>query len=343
MIKITKGKIVLESRTSLEFENEGVLNPGCIEKDGIVHMFYRAVKKGNYSTIGYCQIKNNEVIYRSDKPILVPDYRYESHGLEDPRITFLEGKYYMLYTAYDGKNAVVAYAVSNDLKKWDKKGLISPQMTYDEAEDIFKQSNVGEEYTYYEKKFKQDWGDKVKLWEKDAMLFPKKIKGKYALIHRVLPGIQVCYFDNFDQLNQEFWRNYLKDLKSYLILDPKYEFESDYIGGGAVPIETDKGWLLIFHSVDLNNGVRTYHASVALLDLDNPQKIIGRLSYPLFSPSEKWEIEGTVNNVVFPTGTYVKNDELFIYYGAADLRIGVRTVGVSDLLKELLNEKKKTD
>lgn len=341
MVKVSNGKIVLKNRTSLEFENEGVLNPACIEKDGIVHMFYRAVQKGNYSTIGYCQIREDQVIYRSDKPVLVPEYRYESHGLEDPRVTFLENKYYMLYTAYDGKNAMVAYAVSNDLKKWDKKGLISPQMTYDEAEDIFKQSNMDKQYTYYEEKFRQDWGDKVKLWEKDSMLFPKKINGKYALIHRVLPGIQICYFDNFDELNQDFWSNYLKQLKSYLILDPKHDFETGYIGGGAVPIETDSGWLLIFHSVDLNNGIRTYHASAALLDLDNPQKIIGRLPYPLFSPSEKWEIEGIVNNVVFPTGTYVKDDKMFIYYGAADLRIGVRTVSISDLLKELLNENKK--
>jgi len=343
MVKVSNGEIVLESRTSLEFENEGVLNPACVEKDGIVHMFYRAIGKKKISTIGYCQLKNNKVIYRSDKPVLFPEYFYEKKGLEDPRITFLEGKYYLLYTAYDGLNALVAYATSTDLKTWIKKGLISPQISYNEAEALFKNSGVNEKYTFFGKIFRNERTDKVHLWEKDAMLFPKKIKGKYALIHRVLPGIQICYFNDFDQLNQNFWRDYFKELNSYLILDPKYDFENGYIGGGAVPIETDKGWLLIFHSVDTENGFNTYHASVALLDLDDPQKIIGRLCHPLFSPDEKWEIEGLVNNVVFPTGTYVKDDDLFIYYGAADSKIGFRKLSISNLLEELLNENEKTD
>lgn len=336
MVNISKGKIILESRPSIEFENGGVLNPTCVEKDGVIHMFYRAIQKGNFSTIGYCQIKDEKIIHRLDKPILIPEYRYESRGIEDPRITFLDGKYYMLYTAYDGQNAVVAYATSNDLKKWDKKGLISPQMTYDEAEDIFRNSGVSDKYIFFEKLIRYERSDKVHLWEKDAMLFPKKINGRYALIHRVMPGIQICYFDELEQITQDFWRNYLKNLDSYLIFDPEYKFENGYIGGGIVPIETEKGWLFIYHSVMMNMGEKTYHASAALLDLKNPQNIIGRLTYPLFSPEEKWEVEGLVNNVVFPTGASIKGDELSIYYGAADKKIGVRKVSLSELLKELL-------
>lgn len=336
MINVSKGKIVLESRKDFEFEDEGVLNPACVDKNGTTHMFYRAVRKGNFSTIGYCQIKNGKIIYRSDKPVLAPEYRYESHGLEDPRVTFLDGRYYMLYTAYDGKNAVVAYAVSSDLVNWEKKGLISPQISYDEAEDIFRNSGVGEKYICFEKIFRRDRSDSVHLWEKDAMLFPKKIKGKYALIHRVLPGIQVCYFDNFEQLNQGFWRNYLKDLNSFLILNPEYAHENAYIGGGCVPIETERGWVLIYHSVetDIKKG-QVYHASVALLDKEDPTKIIKSLPYPLFSPENEWEKDGVVNNVVFPTGTSLDGDELSIFYGAADSRIGVRKVSLSELLKEL--------
>jgi len=320
----------------LEFENDGVLNPAVIKVDGVIHLFYRAVRKGNFSTIGYCQIKEGKVIYRADEPVLVPEYIYENHGMEDPRITFLDGRYYMLYTAYDGSNAVVAYAVSNDLKNWKKMGLITPQISYDEAEDIFRDSGVGEKYIYYEKVFRRDKNDKVHLWEKDAMLFPKKINGKYALIHRVLPGIQICYFDDFDQLNQDFWKNYLKDLGTYLVLDPKYNYENVYIGGGCVPIETDEGWLLIYHSVetDIKKG-QIYHASAALLDLENPIKVIGGLPYPLFSPENDWEKNGVINNVVFPTATSIEGDELSIFYGAADKRIGVRKLTLSKLLNEL--------
>jgi predicted GH43/DUF377 family glycosyl hydrolase len=336
MINVTKGKILLESRSDLEFENGGVLNPACIEKDGIVHMFYRAVRKRNFSTIGYCQLKNNQVIYRSDTPVLIPEYLYERMGMEDPRITFIDGKYYMLYTAYDGLNALIAYATSNDLKTWTKKGLISPQISYDEAEDIFKESGVSDRYSFFEQYFRYENSDKVHLWEKDAMLFPKKINGQYALIHRILPGIQICYFNDFEQLTQDFWRKYYKDLNSFLILDPKLDYENGYIGGGAVPIETEKGWLLIYHSVNEHKGKKIYRASVSLLDLKNPQKIISRLPYPLFSPEEIWEKKGEVNNVVFPSATAIDNDTLSIYYGAADIRIGVRTVSLSKLLKELL-------
>lgn len=336
MIDVSKGKILLKSRPNIEFENGGVLNPTCIEKDGVIHMFYRAVRKRNFSTIGYCQIKDGKVINRSDKPVIIPEYLYERMGVEDPRITFLEGKYYLLYTAYDGLNALVAYATSNDLKNWTKKGLISPQISYDEAEDIFRNPLMNEKYTFFEQYFRYENGDMVHLWEKDAMLFPKKINGKYALIHRVLPGIQICYFDDFEQLTQDYWRNYLKDLNSFIILDPKLDHEAGYIGGGAVPIETEKGWLMIYHSVSEHKSNKIYRVSVALLDLNNPQKIIGQLPYPLFSPEEIWEKKGIVDNVVFPTGTSIRGDELSIYYGAADDVIGVRTVSLNSLLKEML-------
>lgn len=335
MLKISKGEIILESRPGIEFENGGVLNPACIEKDGLIHMFYRAVRKRNFSTIGYCQIKDGKVINRSDTPILKPEYLYERMGMEDPRITFLEGKYYLLYTAFDGLNALVAYATSTDLINWTKKGLISPQISYDEAEDIFKESGVNEKYSFFEQYYRYENGDKVHLWEKDAMLFPKKINGKFALIHRVLPGIQICYFDDFEQLTQKFWREYFVNLNSYIIINPKLNHESSYIGGGAVPIETEKGWLLIYHSVEEHKSNKIYRTSVALLDLKNPQKVIGRLPYPLFSPEEIWEKRGEVNNVVFPTATSINNDVLSIYYGAADDKVGVRTVSFSSLLKEL--------
>jgi predicted GH43/DUF377 family glycosyl hydrolase len=336
MINISKGKIILESRPNKKFENEGVLNPGCVDLDGVTHMFYRATSKGNLSTIGYCQIKNDKVIFREDKPVLVPEYSYEKQGLEDPRVTFLDGRYYMFYTAYDGQNATIAYAISDNLKKWVKKGLIIPPITYDESEDIFKLSKMGEKYTYYEEVFRRNRGDKMMLWEKDAMLFPKKINDKYALMHRILPGIQICYFRDFSELTIDFWKEYLRSLKKYLVLNPKHPHETAYIGGGCVPIETKDGWLVIYHSVktDINKG-QIYHASVALLDINEPTKVIGRLTYPLFSPTEEWEKKGVISNVVFPTATSLKGDILSIFYGAADNVVGVRKLVLSELLKEL--------
>ena len=335
MIMIDEGRVILESRPGIEFENGGVLNPACIEKDGILHMFYRAVRKDNFSTIGYCQIKDDKVFYQANKPILTPEHTYESKGIEDPRITFFEGKYYMFYTAYDGINAVVAYATSLDLNTWEKHGVISSQMSYDRAEDIFRKNKLDRRYGLFERWYRFSLGDDIKLWEKDAALFPKRINGKLAMIHRVLPGIQICYFDKFTDLNNEYWEKYLADLDNYIILDPQEKFESGYVGGGCVPIETDEGWLLIYHGVDIENNQKIYHAGAMLLDKNNPQKVIGRLSYPLFSPETSWEKKGVVNNVVFPTGAVIKDDLLYIYYGAADKKIAMKSIKIKELLEEL--------
>jgi predicted GH43/DUF377 family glycosyl hydrolase len=94
---------------------------------------------------------------------------------------------------------------------------------------------------------------------------------------------------------------------------------------------------LIYHGVEDALQGKIYHAGAALLDFDNPTKVIGRLKKPLFSPVEPWEKHGDVNNVVFPTGTVLKDGRLFIYYGAADKRIAAKSLEIEELLKELKN------
>ena len=132
-----------------------------------------------------------------------------------------------------------------------------------------------------------------------------------------------------------------------MVLENKYWFESRNIGGGAPPIYTKDGWLIIFHTVEELNKARIYHASAALLDKRNPFKVIGRLSMPLFSPEESWEkerfegLEGLVNSVVFPTGTAVFGKDLYIYYGASDSKIAVAKVNLNELLKKLKNTPQK--
>ena len=130
MLKIKDEGIVLE-KTNLAFESKAVLNPACIQVGDITHMFYRAVGQNNISSIGYCQLKDYKVIKRLDKPVLFPEADYEKGGLEDPRITFLDGTYYLFYTAYDGNDALIAYATSSDLIHFTKGGTISPKISYD--------------------------------------------------------------------------------------------------------------------------------------------------------------------------------------------------------------------
>jgi len=337
MIKVKSEGVILESSEN-GFDNQAVLNPACIEIGGVTHMFYRAVRCGDMvSSIGYCQLKGNKVISRSDKPVLFPEYDYEKMGVEDPRVVFLDGIYYLFYTVYDGKNALFAYATSPDLVHFVKQGVISPRISYRKAAQLFGHSKMKlrEKYFLFDSYIRDRNGEDILLWEKDAFIFPKKIKGQFVLVHRILPGIQILTFKEFKDLTEDYWKEHLGNLGSHILLDPKYWFESRNIGGGCPPIETEDGWLLIYHGVEDALQGRIYHAGAALLDLDNPAKVIGRLKEPLFSPVEPWEKRGDVSNVVFPTGTVLKGGRLFIYYGAADKIIAAKSLDIKKLLKEL--------
>jgi len=334
MLKVKDEGIILE-KTDLEFENKSVCNPACIQVGDITHMFYRATNHNDISSIGYCQLKNNKVIKRLKKPVISPEYDYEKNGVEDPRITLLEGKYYFLYTAYDGKNALISYATSSDLVHFTKQGIISPKISYDEAEDIFRGSGIRERYTMFEMFYKERGGKDILLFEKDATLFPQKFGSKFALLHRVLPGIQIIHFNNFSELTEDRWRDYLKNLGDFIVLDPLFWFENRNVGGGCPPIETEDGWLIIYHAVEDTPLGKIYHAAAALLDLKNPLKVLGRLIEPLFSPKAPWEKSGVTNNVVFPTGAVVRNKRLYIYYGAADKLIAAKSIDLTELLTEL--------
>ncbi len=339
MVNVEKLGIVL-SKTENSFECDGVLNPAIIKVDDKIHMFYRAVTKDNYSTIGSCILSSPMVVEsRNNMPMLVPQADYEYQGLEDPRIVKIEDLYYLSYTAYNGINALGALATSTDLIHWKKHGIIVPQITYEEFKHFTENSKeVREKYqrfnAHHLSHSKHD--RTVFMWDKNLIFFPRKINGKICFLHRIKPDIQIVVsIDSFEDLTVEFWQNYFLKFDDYVVLSPKYPHEVSYIGSGCPPIETEDGWLLIYHGVhDTVNGY-VYTACAALLDLDAPQLEIARLPYPLFFPEKEWELKGEVNNVCFPTGAYVDNDKLYVYYGAADERIALAQIRLSELLSEL--------
>lgn len=348
MINVKKEGILLK-KTKNNFENEGVLNPAVIRINDSVHIFYRAVQEGNNSTIGYCKLDGPlTLVERWGKPIIEPEFDYESHGIEDARIVKIEDTYYMSFTCYDGTNARGAYATSKDLITFEKQGIIVPPITY--AEFVFLAESAGKvnenyyrnhEFYYHE----ADSEKKIMLWDKNVVFFPRKINGNFVFLHRIRPGIQIVSVDNLSNLNKEFWDNYFLNFHESIVLDPIYKHESNYIGSGCPPIETEHGWLLIYHGVEKKPEGIVYSACAALLDLNNPEKELARLPYPLFSPEFEWERRGEVNNVVFPTGSALFGDTLFIYYGAADEQIATASLCMPSLIKELLihikgNEKK---
>jgi predicted GH43/DUF377 family glycosyl hydrolase len=343
MIYVKKEGVMLE-KTNLDFENDGVLNPAAIRDGDSVHMFYRAVEKGNRSSIGYCRLDGPlTVVERWDKPFMVPEYDYESQGVEDARITKIDDTYYLTYTGYDGTNARGALATSKDLKTFTKHGIIVPPITY--AEFVFRAETAGQvnENYYRNHKFYYQEADpdkKIMLWDKNVIFFPRKIHGNLVFLHRIRPGIQLVSVTSMDMLSKEFWDQYFLNLQEHIVLDPVHKHESSYIGSGCPPIETKYGWLLIYHGVEETKKGLVYSACAALLDLNNPLKEIARLPYPLFTPEYEWELTGEVNNVVFPTGTALFGNTLFIYYGAADSQIACASVNLPALVDELLTYRK---
>ena len=332
MVEVKKEGVILK-KTDADFESEGVLNPAVIIDNGEIHLFYRAVSKGNYSTIGYCRLSDPlTVAERFDYPVIAPENEYESHGIEDPRIVKIDDTFYISYAAYDGFLALGALAVTHDLKYFTKAGIVVPQVNYKDFRKMVQSSGkVNLKYFRFEQ-------SSLVLWDKNVIFFPRKINNKLVFMHRIKPGIQLISVDSIDDLNDEFWDNYFLDFANNIVLDPACDHETSYIGGGCPPIETEHGWLFIYHSVrDTVNGY-IYSASAALLDLNDPRKEIARLPYPLFEPEMDWETKGKVNNVCFPTGSITIEDRLYIYYGAADEQIACASLSQSKLLEELLNQ-----
>jgi predicted GH43/DUF377 family glycosyl hydrolase len=338
-LKITKHGVILH-KTDLGFENAGVLNPAITQEGNTVHLFYRAVRKGNYSTIGYCRLNGPlEIAKRFDEPVLFPQTDYESQGVEDPRISKIDGLYYMTYTAYDGVNALAAYATTETLPYFEKKGILTSQITYQDFRRLAESKNhLNEKYLRYNGHpvLSKNIDKQYLLWDKNVVFFPRRIHGKLYFLHRIKPDIQIVAVNDLDELTTAFWEDHFLHLHEHIVLAPKHSHEVSYIGGGCPPIETEHGWLLIYHGVHDTSAGYKYVACAALLDLENPAKEIARLTYSLFEPEHDYELRGEVNNVCFPTGTALFGDDLYIYYGAADEQIACASVSMSALVAALI-------
>jgi len=353
VVKI-KRKLIMEA-SEHKWEARAVLNPSVVKtRDGVEHIFYRAVAENWVSCIGYARVEGGRKgvggrLVRFDEPLIVPTESYEIEGIEDPRVTKIGSVYYMLYTAFDGKDARIAYATSRDLLKWKKKGVISPSVSVGEARKLVKIKKYRDKWKHQEIE-----GSRVCLWDKDAVLFPEKIDGKFLMLHRFMPDIQIVKFRSFSELKKDsFWRKYVEDLSEgddKVSLYRRYDWEGEHIGAGAVPIKTSRGWLLIYHGVEMKEKERVrkivekikkkrkplvYHTGAALLNLKRPEIEVARLEKPLFSPEYDWEKKGDIAGVVFPEGCSLKGDLLKIYYGCSDSRIGVAEMSLRELLSQL--------
>lgn len=319
------------------FESRSVLNPAIYQDGENLHLIYRAIAEDYMSCLGYARLKGPlEVALRWDKPFLYPEKREESKGIEDPRIVKIGDEFLMTYVVHDGKHAITAYSTGSDIFDLKRGGVISPKIYYKDLAKIFPYAHVKDEYYFFEAFYKQFSGKNVYVWHKDMVPFPEKINDEYVFLERVLPDMQLVAVGDLGAMKDKyFWLHRFFNFSENILLEPEQGFEARHIGAGAPPIKTRLGWLLIYHACQEKNKGRTYSAGAVILDYANPQKVLYRLPHPLFIPTEDYELTGTVNNVVFPTGTAQFNGRLYIYYGAADHLIAAASADLEELLTEL--------
>lgn len=307
------GNPLLSPNKEHPWESKYVLNTAAFRVKDRVYLLYRAHGDDDVSRIGLAVTDGYNVLERLPEPVFVPQDRTEKKGVEDPRVAIFDNKIYMLYTAYDGVIAQVSAAtiglddlLNKRFDKWERKGLAF-----------------------------QD------IWDKDAILFPEKINGKYIICHRIEPSIWIVHLDKLEFPAPK--------KKHSIILGPRSGrmWDSLKIGAGSQPIKTKYGWLLIYHGVDRN---RVYRLGVVLVDLDNPEHLIYRSPNPVLSPETEYEIgkegESWVPNVVFTCGAVPANDkevldaddEILVYYGAADTHICLATGKVGDLIPKSIRQ-----
>ncbi|WP_420147880.1 glycoside hydrolase family 130 protein [Spirosoma sp.] len=260
-------------------EPDGDYDPRVVTIDGKVYL----------TSISYLRIARSRdgVNFTIDaKPFLFPTRMDESYGVEDARITYLDGKYWITYTAVSEHGPGVGLAVTTDFVSVERVGMVLPPPN------------------------------------KDVALFPEKINGNYVLLHRPMvsdigkPSVWLA--ESEDGIH---WGNHRFLFGGRGLVDTKFEWEGGKIGAGPEPILTDEGWLVCYHGADPTHA---YSLALALLDKNDPSIILDRSEAPLLTPELPWEREGFFPNVVFSNGWVRRPDgTIWVYYGAADSGVGL--------------------
>jgi len=300
------GNPILEPIKEHPWESKYILNPGAINLNGKFYLVYRAVGEDNISRLGLAVSQDGfKFSQRLEKPIFEPKSKSEEKGCEDPRLTLIDDRIYMLYTAYGSLVAQIALAsISvNDFLNyhwgaWRRHGLVFPGFT-----------------------------------DKNGTLFPERFDERFAMLHRVEPHIWITFSPH---LRCPWPRREHKILAGSR---PGMVWEGEKIGAGAQPIKTKYGWLLIYHGTD---HAHVYRLGVMLLDLSDPTILIYRSPNFILEPKEKYEVgevgKHWVPNVVFTCGAVPREanketldggDEILVYYGAADSVVGVATAKIA--------------
>lgn len=226
------------------------------------------------------------------KPFIYPSNELESFGIEDPRVSKIGDIYYIYFSAASPVGVGEMLVKTKNFKNVEHCGM------------IFAPEN------------------------KDVLIFPEKINGKYYALNRPVPkstGNPEVWIAESDNLL--YWGNFrhLFGLRDEM-------WDNGRIGGGAVPFKTEKGWLEIYHGASKED---RYCLGAVLLDLDDPSKIIARSKEPILEPEADYEVKGFFGNVVFSCGALVEEDIVRIYYGVADTSMACAEISIKEILDSL--------
>lgn len=286
------------SLEDVPFRANTVFNGTPIVRDDGIYMLLRVEGQRGYSFFALARSTDGLRFTLDDKPVMLPEKsgpyaEHEVKGIEDPRATVLDGICYIMYVAVGPCGPRIALARTDDCINYERLGLVSEP------------------------------------GNKDGVLFPRKIGGRYARLDRPLAG-EVG----------SIWVSYSPDLLNWgdseVIMSPRAGCWDNYrIGASVPPIETDEGWLEIYHGVKMTSAGPIYRMGTVLLDLENPSIVIKRSAMPILSPREDYERIGDVPNVCFASGAVVDDKgNVKIYYGAADTSICVALCTMEQLLTE---------
>ena len=285
------------AQEDIPFPCNTVFNAGAVKMGDEYLLLLRVEDLRGHSVLALACSKDGFHFTVHDKPVMVPSREgqfavYERKGIEDPRITRIEGSYYIIYTAVSDFGARLGLAKTEDFRSFERIALIS------EPEN------------------------------KDGVLFPRKIGGRYVRLDRPMVGS-----------TGNIWISYSDDLVSWrdsrVLMTVRGDcWDSWRIGASAPPIETEYGWLEIYHGVRETSHGPIYRLGAAMLDRDDPTKVLCRSAVPILAPREDYERTGDIPNVVYSTGAIMEDDDtLKIYYSGADTCICVGTVGLGELMQ----------
>ncbi len=287
------------------YRANSVFNAGAVEIDGKTLLLVRVEDRRGISHLSVARSDDGVSNWKIDPEETfsadLDNHPEELWGVEDPRITFVPttGEYLIAYTAYSETGPMVALARTRDFRKFERLGTIMP------PED------------------------------KDAALFPVKFDGRWAMIHRP-------YGAASEHIPAHMWISFSPDLKHWgdtrVLMRARRGgwWDANKIGLSPPPMETPSGWLILYHGVRKTAAGDIYRLGAALLDRDDPTKVIRRSNEWVFSPQETYERVGDVGEVVFSCGWVRIDDTIRLYYGAADTTIAMAQASVSELLDYLV-------